>query len=201
MYGLTLQTAATSEPVTLDEVKRQVSVGLDVAFYDSVLTSYLKAARGAVERYTGRQLVTATYDYQFDQFPCGLDSLYLPKSPLASVTSVTYLAAADGASTVWTSSDYRVITSTEPGYIVPAYEDVYPSTRSIAGAITVRFVAGAAVASVPEELKSVIKMLVTNLFEGRGGETLMSDAVKFLLESWRVPDDFLTYGREPQLTY
>ncbi len=200
MYGLVLQTAATSEPVTLDEVHKQLSLG-DITAHDAMLTSYLKAARGAVERYTGRQLVTATWDYQIDRFPCGLDAILLPKSPLASVTSITYLAAADGASTVMSSSDYRVITSAEPGYVVPAWEDVWPSTRPIAGAITVRFVAGAAVAAVPEELKGIIKMMVTNQFEGRGGEMMMTDAVKFLLESWRVPDDFLQYGPVPELAY
>lgn len=195
MYGLTLQTAATSEPVTLDEARRQLALG-DNTSHDAMLLTYITAARDYVERYCNRQLVTATWDFQFDQFPCGLDPIYCPRAPLASVTSITYLAAADGASTVWSSANYRVITSTEPGYIVPAYEVTYPATRGIAGAITVRFVAGAAVASVPMQLKQAILLLVTNLFESRGGEMYMSDAVKFLLESYRVADDFIRYERE-----
>lgn len=197
MYGLTVVTAPTSLPVTLDEVKRQVGVAIDSSYHDSMLDSYIRAATDYVERYCNRQLVTATYDLQLDYFPSGLDPIYLPKAaPLSSVTSITYLAAADGTSTTWTSSEYRVLTSSEPGKIVPAWSYTYPATRDIDGAVTVRYVCGQAVASVPVVLKSAIKLIVTTLFDNPAGGVLETDCLKALLESYRVADDYIRYERE-----
>ena len=201
MYGLSLVTPAATEPVTLDEVRRQLALG-DNTTHDAMLLTYIAAARDYVERYTNRQLVTATWDLQIDWFPLGLEPIYLPRGPLQSVTSITYLAAADGASTTWSSANYRVLTSTDPGKIVPAFSVAYPASRWIAGAVTIRFVAGYGAASaVPAQLKQAILLLVTNLFESRGGEMFDSDAVKFLLESYRMPDDFLKYERDPTPGY
>lgn len=196
MYADTLYTAPTLPPVTIDEMRKQLSLG-DISAHDTMLLAYIQAATDYVERYCNRALVTQTRELQLDQFPCGNEPIYL-RPPLVSVTSIVYLAAADGASTTWTSSEYRVLTSTEPGRIVPAFNCFYPVPRYIAGAVTVRYVCGAAVASVPEALKAAVKLIVTNLFESRGGEMYLSDAVKFLLESYRVPDDFLRYEREAE---
>ncbi len=162
------------------------------------LQAYEIAARDYVERYCNRQLVTATWELQLDAFPCGLGPINLPRAPLASVTSITYLAASDGSSTVWSNTEYRVLTSTEPGKIVPVFNYYYPASRYTDGAVVVRYIAGQAVASVPEGLKAIIKILVSNLFESRGAELLVTDGVKALLDSYRVADDFLRYEREPE---
>lgn len=195
MYGLTLYTAATVEPVSVADARAQLSLG-DNGAHDLMLGSYITAARDYVERYCNRALVTQTWEIQLDNFPCGVDPMYLPRAPLASVTHIKYLAAADGTETTWSSANYRVLTSMEPGKIVPAFSVAWPASRYIAGAITVRYVAGQAVASVPVALKQAILLIVTNLFESRGGEMYGTEAVKFLLESYRVADDFLPYERE-----
>lgn len=201
MYGLTVVTAATEEPVSRDEAKRQCSVAKENSAFDLLLDDYRKAARDYVERYTNRQLCTATYDLQLDMFPVGVTPIYIPRSPLQSVTSATYLDA-DGNSTVWASSNYRVITSTDPGKITLGYQKVYPATYSVSGAVTVRFVAGYGAASaVPLGLKHAILLLVSHWFEQRSAVSEaftrpVEMALQSLLDSYRVPDEWLCYERE-----
>ncbi len=89
-YGLTLVTAPTSEPISLDEAKIHCNVDLANAYHEGKLQSLIKAAREKVETDTGRAIVTQTWDFTCDLFPSGVCAMHLPKSPVSSVTSVKY---------------------------------------------------------------------------------------------------------------
>lgn len=58
---LRVTTAATIEPITVDDVK--VILRLDDTGFDSVLPAMIAAAREIVEQQTGLALATATYEW------------------------------------------------------------------------------------------------------------------------------------------
>ncbi|MFT0532434.1 head-tail connector protein [Castellaniella hirudinis] len=58
---LRVTTAATAEPITVDDVK--VILRLDDSGFDTVLPAMIAAAREIVEQQTGLALATATYEW------------------------------------------------------------------------------------------------------------------------------------------
>ncbi len=196
MYGLTLYTAATVEPLDINDVKRHLGVALDSGYHDSSINAYMIAARDWAQRYLNRQLCTAVWDYQIDRFPCYGEPIYIPRAPLRSITSITYLDYA-GASQTWSSSLYRAVTSKEPGEVTEAYGQIYPETYPVSGAVTIRFSAGYGVASaVPEPIKQAMKLKITELFKLASGEDARNyeERATSLLSLYKVGDEFQEYA-------
>lgn len=205
-YGLSLVTAPTVQPVTLEEARKQVEVGTESSVHDEHLERLIETATKYVESYTGRQLITATYDLYADVLPCGNRPQEIPLSPLASVTSVKYADPSTGTQTTWSSSNYIVSASREPGRIVPVFGIVWPAFRYVADSIVFRFVAGygAAPSSVPQPLRQAILLLVGDWFANREDATsgpmgTIPNGVRNLLDQWRVGDEFTCYFRESEL--
>jgi uncharacterized phiE125 gp8 family phage protein len=168
---LSLVTAATAEPLTVDEFKQHQRI--DVPDEDSLISSYLTAARAWVETATQRQLVTASWRltmngfYDERYYSACRDAIAVPIPPLASITSITYLDSG-GTSTAWSSANYAVDTYHEPGLITLTYGASWPSTREIANDVTILFTAGYGAASaVPEGIKQAIRFLAAHWFENR----------------------------------
>lgn len=168
--GLSLTSAPASEPVTLTEAKahlRETGTG-----QDTLITSLITAARRWCEQYQQRAYITQTYTLKLDGFPCEPEGItgpviLLPKPPLVSVTSITYVDG-DGASQTVSASDYVVQTDTTPGQIALAYDDTWPVTRAQENAVTVVYVAGyGAAAAVPETVKAAIKLVLADLYRVR----------------------------------
>ena len=157
-------TAPMLEPVSLDEVKAHVRVA--VQDDDALLYALIKAARAYVETFTHRALPAQTWDWKLDAFPGG--ALVLPKPPVTSITSITYLDST-GTSQTWLSSLYRTDLPTDPhgprARITPAYGEVYPSTYPVTNAVTVRFVSG--YSTIPPSLSAAMKLLVGHWYEHR----------------------------------
>jgi uncharacterized phiE125 gp8 family phage protein len=192
MYGLVLNTAATIEPVSLDEAKRQCGIAEAIGYHDETLTRHIKTAREMVERLTGRQLINATWDLVLDGFPSGAQPIKIPKNPLSSVTSITYLDS-DGVSQTWTSSNYRVTTSKEPATVSLAYQVSYPATRGIEGSVTVRFVAGygSTMLSVPGGLRDLVLMFVEQLYTGT---EIPESTLRAMAAGYSVGEEFTCYA-------
>ena len=165
--GLNLKTPATTDPVSLSDMKEwmRVETGEDNGFITGLITAATEDAQNGLRR----QLVTATFELTLDAFPKGRKTeILLPNAPLAAINSIKYNAASDGTETTWASSDYDVDTNTEPGRVVPAFSESYPSTRAEINAVTVDFDAGYGSASaVPETIKVYIKYLVSHMYEFR----------------------------------
>lgn len=192
-YGLVIQTAAASEPVSLDEAKDQCSVSSSDSSHDTKLTRLITAARQAIEAASGLQIITATWDMYLDQWPAQ-GFLELPKSPATAITSITYTDN-DGATQTWTSTNYILSTSRQPARVQLAYGISWPSARYVADSIRVRFVAGYASASaVPELINSAILMLIDDWFNNRSGEGELSPAVKHILSAIGVGEEFVDYA-------
>lgn len=163
--GLTLQTAPASEPVTVTEAKDQSRI--DGTDEDTVLTRLIIVARTTVEKLSGRTLITQTWDVIYNNFPSGDEAIYLPNTPLQSVSSITYVDE-NGVTQTWASSNYTVDTDGQIGRVFPAYDKSYPTVRNQKNAVTVRFVSGYGSSSdVPEPIRHAILMLVGEMFERR----------------------------------
>jgi uncharacterized phiE125 gp8 family phage protein len=171
-YGLTLVTPPASEPVEVSEAKAHSRV--EITEDDTYLGNLITAARQLVERRTGLALVTQTWRMSMSHFPWAPSysshddgAIRLPKSPLASVTSITYVDGA-GVTQTMSASDYEVDTTVEPGLVQPVYDEVWPYARCQANSVRITFVAGyGSAVAVPEPLKLAIKFLVSHWYENR----------------------------------
>ncbi len=179
MYGLTIVTAPAAEPVGVEEMKLWLRV--DTADDDELIAGLIAAARGTVETITHRQLVTATWRLSFRGFPgqvawpAGFPDVErqlaysnssdapvtLPKPPVQSITSFTYVNDETGLATVVTSAEYELDNTREPALLWPAYNTSWPSARDKPNSVLVTYTAGyGPAASVPEGLRLAIKQLV-----------------------------------------
>lgn len=180
MYGLTKIQTASSEPVSVPELKEWLR--LEDSFDDALVAAINRAARTVVERASGRQLVTTTWLMTLDTFPWqggwwymeapsvfpDPHSIRMPKAPLQSVSSIVYLAM-DGTQKTLDTTIYNVDTRTDPGRIQLAFGQTWPVTKPKPGSVEITFVAGyGASADVPDDLKTAIKMTAAWMYEHRG---------------------------------
>lgn len=202
--SLIVVTAPTAEPVTTEEAKQHARV--DGAVDDAYLDALVKAARGHVETVTGRALVTRTYDWTLEGFPgCGDGHGFrVPRPPLRSVTSITYIDTA-GASQVLATSVFEALSAAgtgaddaapefTPGRIVLKPDQSWPDVQSgRAAPVTVRLVAGYGGAGrVPQTLKHAVLVLVAHWYAAR--EPIVTgtivakvpDQLDALVESYRM---------------
>ncbi len=150
------------EPLDLEEVKKQrrfSSTSLDTLF-----DLWISAARQHWEELTGRQLLTATWEYWLDAFPVQT-AIELPHPPLQAVLSVTY-DDGDGVAQTWDAANYRVIAPqgdrAPRGRLVLASGASWPTTLIQPAAVRIQYLAGYgdAPADVPELDQHVLMTLV-----------------------------------------
>lgn len=187
---LVLQTAPTTEPVTTAEAKTHLRV--TISDDDTYIGTLITVARRHVETITGRALINQTWDYFLDNFPPG-DKIVIPLPRLSSVTSVKYTDK-DNVQTTFAASKYIVDTNNEPGQIVLAYGESWPTfTPRPINAVEIRFVAGygSGAANVPEGIKQAMLLLIAHWYENREPVTDMNmkeipETVNALLWPYRV---------------
>lgn len=182
---LKLLTAPKSEPLTLDEAKLHLRV--DYTEDDELIAGLIAAARAAAETETQRQLVTATWRYLADSFPgpslVGVPygttyshpghAILLPKSPVQSVTQITYLDM-QGVRQVLPAETYTVPDDQDLTRITPVFGRIWPPCLPQIGCIQVDFVAGyGGYADVPAAIKSWMKLLVGAMYENRELATIV----------------------------
>lgn len=173
---LKVTTEPSTEPVTTAEAKLHCKVDIDDD--DAEIAIQIAAARRRCESKVKRAFVTTGLRFTLDSFPQYAPSsrlnqsipsalpITLPRPPLISVTSITYVDTAGDTQTL-SSSLYRVLEG-EPGRIVPIYGTSWPSTRTQHDAVTVNYSAGYGAASaVPSTIKLAILMLVAYWYVNR----------------------------------
>lgn len=182
-WSVALNTAATSEPVTLAEAKEFLRVGHGDD--DTAITNLIIAARQQVESFTNRQLVDATWDLYIDEFH-GASRILFPKPPLSSVTTFTYLDTA-GSSQTWTSTNWILNTVALPGEMKEAFGISWPTVRQQYNAVVITYVAGygSTAASVPEEIKNAMHLIIAKQYDDPENKTLDS-AVESLLSDYKT---------------
>ena len=174
-YALTQVTGPAKEPLTLEETKQHLAVTLSSG--DEMIEHLIKAARRQAETYTARALITQVWELDLDRFPVWV--IELPRPPLTSVESIAYIDSAGRTETL-AAENYRVDRKSEPGRITPAYGRVWPTTRAVTTAVTVRFTAGygAAGSRVPEDIRQAMLLLVGSFYEYREDIVVGETAVR-----------------------
>lgn len=161
--ALKVKTAPAVQPLSLADAKAHLRVtGSDD---DADITAIIKAATAWVEQYTGRALITRTYQYGLRAFGGWIS---LPAPPLLSVDAITYVDT-DGATQTLAANQYQVDTLSEFGLIEPAYNVTWPDTRDQANAVIVEYQAGYGgyAATIPGDIVAALKLVVGQLYEHR----------------------------------
>lgn len=194
---LSLVTGPATEPLTLAEAKAHARVA--IAADDGLIAGYILAARSYLEEITGRAFLTQTWDYVIDgDWPWfnDLDArrhyrlIQIPKVPVQSVTSITYVDPA-GAEQTLASNQYVVDTGCPIASVYPAYGVDWPDVRCQRASITVRFVAGWS-NDFPDALRQALLLLVGHFYENRESvvvgtiATELPMAVSALVAPYRV---------------
>lgn len=188
--GLTLLTPPSTEPVSVDAAKLHLRVDSDEE--NTLITTFISAARRHVENMTGRALLTQTWRYDTDTFPRYPQPIRLGRAPLQSVTTVKYYNTSGVLTTVG-SSGYIVDTSVEYGEIMLAYGSTWPTARYQRNAISVEFVAGYGddPEDVPQDLISAMLLMIGHLYANResfitGAAILENPAMNAILAPYVV---------------
>jgi uncharacterized phiE125 gp8 family phage protein len=168
MQSLKVITAPTIEPVSLDEVKLCARIDSDVE--DTILLSWIKAARELAEGFQRRSYITQTLELTFDEFPCL--PMYIPRPPLASISTVKYFDYQNTETSI-ALTDFIVDADSEPGRLDFAYNKLWPAvTLRPMAAVKIRYTAGygAAASAVPAVVKDAIMLYCSYRNENRTAE-------------------------------
>lgn len=164
--GLVRVTPPSTPAISLDEAKGFLVIETDA--HDGLLAAMIASATADIDgdSWFGQALVSQEWKFVIDAFPD--DILRIPLPPLQSVTSVKYIDDAGDTQTLDQES-YRVVTSTKPGFIEPAYGCSWPSTRDVSAAVEVQFKAGygATPSAVPAHYLAYIRLLLAKMWEFR----------------------------------
>lgn len=158
--NLTILTPPTEEPVSVATAKQHLRV--DHSNDDALLGIYLQTARELGEGLARRAFVTQTLQLVIDAWPAN-GKVKLPRPPLQSVVSVTYLDC-DGDEHAWT--DYDVDARSEPGVLM--FNSTPSANLFESGAIAIEFIAGyGAATAVPKTFVTGILQTVAHWYENR----------------------------------
>lgn len=165
--NLTQTGAPAVEPLTSAEVADFLRI--DSAEETNTIDLLIASARQEAEDYTGRQIITATWQWKCDTWPADPDGvIWVPKPNLATVTSITYVDTA-GTTQTWSATEYTVDTVSVPGRIYCAYGYSYPDLREIENAVTITYTAGygATASTVPARLRLAMLHMIGHWYENR----------------------------------
>ena len=162
-----LTTPPATEPITFEDAEIHLRLDPGMTEETQYITELISVARGMVESFTGRALITQTWEMYLDDFPDS-NFIMLPFGNLQSVTSVTTKNSV-GEETILTAMTHYLVDTSEPGRVVLPYLGSWPSlTPYPVGAVKIVFVCGYGNApAVPYGLKSALKLILSDLYENR----------------------------------
>lgn len=168
---LTVFTPPTIEPLLLADVIDHSRL-TDLDEEADLVSTYITSARRHIEETYGVAFCPQVLEYALDAFPCSSadnrwGAIVLPRPPLQSVTSITYVDQS-GVSQTLSTSVYEVDTRPYLGEVRPKYNQSWPSTRDQKNAVIVRYNAGYVDAdSIPENMKMAVRFLTGDLYYNR----------------------------------
>lgn len=174
------------EPLTLEEARRQVAVGVENTYHDPDLKDLIVAARQRVEGDTGLVCYTGSFAWKQTAFPCE-SWLAIPGiRPVTAVTSITYVDTA-GVTQTWNSSYYSLETGTVTPCIRLVYGQSWPTVRGDMNGITITAAAGhASVAVIPSQIKVAVKLALSLLWAQKMGEVAEAEKLQGAYDRWIV---------------
>lgn len=161
MYTLQVLTPPASEPVTVADMHAQLR--LNDSSEDTLLATYISAAREMFEKMTLRTILPTTYRQHVPYFT---SAVTLMMAPVTSIIGVSYW---DKDETLQTAS-VRSDTISLPGTV---WMDTYPVTSPNKNPKAfVDYVAGwVNLAAVPAQVKTAIMLLAAHYYEHRESST------------------------------
>lgn len=178
-YPLTVTTPPVTEPVSLADARAHLRV--DTKADDALVSAAITAARAYAEDYTHRKLITQTVEIRADGFPA---AFRLPVAPVITITSIKYIDTT-GTLITLAADQYKLVQSTTPPLIVPAYSVTWPTTRAEMDAIGIILSVGYGVVSddVPPTIIEAIKLLLGHFYTNRVDEVTGTIVSKLTLNA------------------
>ncbi len=204
-----------TEPVPLADMKAWLRLDAGFVQDDGLISGLITAARERAEDFLGRALVSQQWQLNLDYFPCysagssappgragnwasgywwDTQAVNLPRPPLVTVDSITYIAG-DGTVQTLPTTAYVADNASEPGRVLPTYNAYWPSALSVPNSITIKYTSG--YATVPQTFVLAIKLMVTAWYEnasdfsiGGGAATELPLGSQRLMQAHRVGYDY-----------
>lgn len=200
--SLTVSIPPYAEPISIEEMKIHLKIQPENTEEDANVASDIVSARDMTETGTSANvhrmqvMVATTFELTLDFFPA-CASIEIPRVPLISVESVTYIDMNGNLQTL-DSGIYAV--STAKGRITLAYGEVWPSVRyQEDGAVTVRFTAGMVAPFAVDAATDIVTVL--------GRSFAIGDRVRLMNSGGALPtglnpltDYFVIAGQKLSLT-
>ena len=193
-YSLRKLDQSIEDVVSIDAAKHNCSIDGDD--HDEALGQLIQQAREYCEERTDCSLLTTTWEMTFDRFPCEAH-LYLPRWPLQSVDSISYVDGAGATQTIASDQLSVRLDDHGRGRVARVGWLAWPGTKVTPDAVTVTFAAGwTSPELVPAMWSRAMLMLLTWWFEQREAAiigSIVNEApigVKDLLDSVATADDF-----------
>ncbi len=190
MFAPVLVTPPGTRLISVADAKAHCRV--DHSDDDTFFTALCVAAEAHLDGWTGilgRALVTQTWRQDYAGFE---PVLRQPLWPVASITSITYKDAAGTAQTV-SAADYQLLADDIGAFVVLKPGLSWPSAGNHHAPVSITYVAGQALADVPQPIKSAALLFVGDLYKHRETVTVgatssridMSATVNALLAPYR----------------
>lgn len=166
-----LTTGPAAEPITSTQAKAHLNV--TTTDDDTIIGEMITRARQRVELDTGRAFINQTWTFYADDFDDACQTkngiIYLPMSPLSSVTTLKYYDS-DNTLQTWSSSYYQADTGHEPGRVTTVSGYSWPTTYDRLSAVQIAYVAGygaAAETTCPRAMYDALYFMLGHLYENR----------------------------------
>lgn len=169
MSNRVLITAPTVDVLSVADCKATLGITSDGqdAMIEASIGAVVATLDPASGGWLGRALRPQTWELRLSGFIC--NKIELPYPILTSLTSVKYDDSDGAEQTLTVTTDYRVYGQGGHGkaYIVPAYNDYWPTARSDYEAVRIRYVCGYAGTAMPKPITQFIalqvRMLLSNI--------------------------------------
>jgi uncharacterized phiE125 gp8 family phage protein len=158
--------AADEPPVSVAEVKSDLRI--EHSEDDATIAALIAAATamtGAPDGITGKALTTETWTLSVPRADsCG--RIFLPITPVQSITSIAYYDADNAVQTLSVSDFY--LFANEDTALIEKKDGSWPAVYDRRDAVTVTFVAGFGDAeSVPANIRHAIRLMAAHWYEHR----------------------------------
>lgn len=155
---LLTRVSAAAAPVELSQALEHLRQPEDALGYVQAL---LAAATSLIGEKSGRTLGSETWDMAVSS---ASGDILLPKSPVQSITSISYYDAAGAVQTA-TVGNFHLFKDADTAILRPKDGYSWPSLQSREDAMTIRFVAG--YSTIPGELRLASLLMLGHLFDNR----------------------------------
>ncbi len=168
-FPLKLITPPSSEPISVADMKTQLQVDSTFTDDDALIADMISSAREEIEAITGRAIMPQQWLLATDWWPVyrwwdyapsrsdydalgnynfmgwrwnQSQTISIPRPPLISINSVTYVPQAGGAAQAIDLTTIQIDAISEPGRILPAVGSYWPIASPQANSVQITFTAG-----------------------------------------------------------